>query len=87
MIFVKDTNDMAVIGQFAQQLNVVYRENARGIAEGLDSSLSIGIALSTSVSSDTENDEMFEALYALADKALYQVKENNKNGFMFYENI
>ncbi|MDD6570881.1 MAG: TraX family protein [Thermoflexaceae bacterium] len=87
MMFVKNTNDMAAIGQLAQELNTVYRENARSIAEGLNSSLSIGIALSASIPSDTESNELFEALYSLADKALYRVKENGKNGFMFYENM
>ena len=87
MMFVKNTSDKTVIGQFAQRLNDVYRENAGSIAEGLNSSLSIGIALSASVSFDTEDNELFETLYSLADKALYHVKENGKNGFAFYENI
>ena len=85
MIFGKDTNDRDVIGQFAQKLNAVYHENAGNIAEGLSSSLSIGIVLSDSVSDDTESIELFEALYALADKALYRVKGNGKNGYLFYE--
>lgn len=87
MMFVKNTNDRDEIAPFAQRLNSVYRENAGKIAEGLTSSLSIGIALSTSLSPDTESNELFESLYALADQALYQVKENGKNNYMFYENI
>lgn len=87
MMFVKNTNDMAVIGQLAQELNSVYRENTRSIAEGLGSSLSIGIALSASIPSDTESNDLFETLYSLADKALYHAKEEGKNGFMFYENM
>lgn len=87
MMFVKNTDDMAAIGQLAQELNAVYRENAGSIAENLNSSLSIGIALSASISPDTESNELFEALYSLADKALYHTKENGKNGFTFYENM
>ncbi|MGN0328609.1 MAG: TraX family protein [Lachnospira sp.] len=84
MIFVKNTKDKEVIGHFAQQLNAVYSNNAGKLSEGLNSSLSIGIALSTSIPSDTGRDELFETLYSLADQALYQVKENGKNNFMFY---
>ena len=84
MVFVKNTKDKEVIGQFAQKLNAAYRENTKNITEDLNSSLSIGIALSSSIPLDTESDELFEALYSLADQALYQVKKNGKNNYMFY---
>lgn len=87
MIFVKDTNDMTVIGQFAQKLIACYGEKTRNMTEERGSSLSIGIALSASIPADTRKDELFEALYALSDKALYYVKENGRNDFMFYESI
>lgn len=87
MMFVKNTNDMNIIGELAEKLNAVYSENVKKAAEGLNSSLFIGIALSSSLDDDTSDDEIFEALYSLADKALYQTKENGRNGFSFYENV
>ena len=87
MIFVKDTKYKNFIGQYAQRLNAVYSEKVKNITEGITSSLSIGIVLSTSIPSEAESDELFEALYSLADRALYHVKENGKNNFMFYEDI
>lgn len=85
MMFVKDTNDTDILGSLAQKLNSVYSENVSGVAEGLSSSLSIGIVLSSSVSDDTESNEMFEALYALADKALYETKKKGRSSCSFYE--
>lgn len=85
MMFVKDTNDTDILGSLAQKLNSVYSKNVSGAAEGLSSSLSIGIVLSSSVDGDTESNEMFEALYALADKALYETKKKGRNGCSFYE--
>ena len=87
MMFVKNTQDKDEIGWFAEQLKVVYGERAEGVSEGVHSSLSMGIALSSFISPDTKSDELFETLYSLADKALYQVKENGKNSYAFYENI
>lgn len=87
MMFVKNINDKEEIIQFAERLSTVYSQNAKNVTEGMESSLSIGIALSTSIPSETKSDEMFETLYSLADQALYQVKEKGRNNFMFYENI
>lgn len=70
----------------AEKLNAVYSENVKKAAEGLTSSLSIGIVLSSSIGG-TENSEAFETLYGLADKALYQTKENGRNGYSFYEKV
>lgn len=85
MVFVKNTDDTDKIGQLAGELNAVYQESAGSIAEGLSSSLSIGIARSVSIPAMTKPDEMFEVLYSLADKALYDVKENGKNNYKFYD--
>lgn len=85
MVFMKDTEDTQLIGSFADRLNDTYKSGIEKVAEGLSSSLSIGIALSSSVDDDTADNEMFEALYGLADKALYNTKENGKNGFSFCE--
>ena len=87
MMFVKDTNDTDIIGEFAERLNAVFREKVKNVSEGLDSSLSMGIALSSSISDGTESDEVFEMLYGLADTALYNTKNNGKNGFSFYETM
>ena len=86
MMFVKNTNDMAALAELAEKLNAVYSENVKKAAEGLSSSLSIGIDLSSSISG-TENSEAFETLYGLADEALYQTKENGRNGYSFYEKV
>lgn len=86
MMFVKNTNDKAVLAELAEKLNAVYGENVKKAAEGLTSSLSIGIVLSSSISG-TEGSEAFETLYGLADKALYQTKENGRNGYSFYEKV
>lgn len=85
MMFVKNTNDTAVIGNLAEKLNKVYQENVQKNADGLTSSLSIGIVLSSSLGDTAETEEVFEKLYALADKALYRTKENGRNGYSFYE--
>ena len=87
MMFVKDTNDTDIIGEFAERLNAVFKEKVKNVSEGLDSSLSMGIALSSSISDGTESDEVFEMLYGLADTALYNTKNNGKNGFSFYETM
>ena len=87
MMFVKDTNDTDIIGEFAERLNAVFREKVKNVSEGIDSSLSMGIALSSSISDGTESDEVFEMLYGLADTALYNTKNNGKNGFSFYETM
>lgn len=84
MMFMKNIKDKDVIGNFAKQLNSVYSNNVRNLSEDITSSLSIGIALSTSIPSDIGKDELFETLYSLADQALYKVKENGKNNYMFY---
>lgn len=86
MMFVKNTNDKAALAELAEKLNAVYSENVKKAAEGLSSSLSIGIVLSSSISG-MENSEAFETLYGLADKALYQTKENGRNGCSFYEKV
>ena len=86
MMFVKNTNDKAALAELAEKLNAVYSENVKKAAEGLTSSLSIGIVLSSSISG-MENSEAFETLYGLADKALYQTKENGRNGCSFYEKV
>lgn len=87
MMFVKGTNGMDIIGSLAKKLNAVYSENVKKAAEGLESSLSIGIVLSSSAGKGTEINEMFETLYGLADKALYRTKKNGRNGYSFYEEI
>lgn len=87
MIFIKNTNDKAVIGQFAQRLNAVYSEKVKNISDGITSSLSIGIALSASIASGTGDNELFETLYSLADRALYHVKEHGRNNYVFYEDV
>lgn len=87
MMFVKDTNDIEIISEFAEKLNTFFQENVKMVSEGLDSSLSMGIALSSSISDGTESDEVFEMLYSLADTALYNTKNNGKNGFSFYETL
>lgn len=87
MMFVKDTNDTDIIGEYAERLNAVFREKVKNVSEGLDSSLSMGIALSSSISDGTESEEVFEMLYGLADAALYNTKNNGKNGFSFYETM
>ena len=86
MVFVRNTEDMDKIGQLARELNAVYQEKAGSIAEGLSSSLSIGIARTASIPDNKKQDEIFEVLYSLADKALYSVKENGKNNYKFYDN-
>lgn len=86
MMFVKNTNDKTALAELAEKLNAVYSDNVKKAAEGLFSSLSIGIVLSSSISG-TENSEAFETLYGLADKALYQTKENGRNGYSFYEKV
>ena len=87
MMFVKGTNGMDIIGSLAKKLNAVYSENVKKAAEGLESSLSIGIVLSSSAGKGTEINEMFETLYGLAYKALYRTKKNGRNGYSFYEEI
>ena len=85
MVYVKNTDDVKLLGGLAKKLNDTYSASAAKCAAGLKSSLSIGIAASSDISNEGENDEVFEKLYALADKALYNVKENGKNGYAFYE--
>lgn len=86
MMFVKNTNDKAVLAELAEKLNAVYGENVKNIADGLTSSLSIGIVLSSTISG-IEDNETFETLYGLADKALYRTKENGRHGYSFYEKV
>lgn len=86
MVFVRDT-DYGSVTVFAENLNAVYQSEIIKVADGLTSSLSIGIALSSSLDGTAASGEAFEALYGLADKALYQTKENGRNGFSFYENM
>ena len=85
MMFVKNSTDTEEIGLFAKRLNEVYGKNVKEINQNIQSSLSIGIAMSDSIPKQTAGDELFEALYVLADKALYQVKEKGRNGFAFYD--
>lgn len=85
MVFIKDITDTDAVSRYADKLNSVYRSDITGVAEGLTSSLSIGIAMTSSVLDNTAVSEAFEKLYDLADKALYHTKENGKNGYTFYE--
>lgn len=84
MMFVKNTDSKENVAALAEKLNAVYRENVQKAAEGLTSSLSIGIVLSSELGNAAETDEVFETLYGLADKALYHTKESGRNGYSFY---
>ena len=73
---------MNVLGK--KGLNSVYKENVKAAIEGDSSSLSIGIVKTASVTENKKSTDIFEKLYALADKALYVTKKNGKNGHSFY---
>lgn len=87
MIFVKGTQDREALSTYAKRLQEAYKKNVTDIDENLFSSISIGIAVSTMISSDTDGKDAFEALYSLADKALYYVKNKDKDGFSFYKGV
>ena len=84
MMFVKDIEDTTQLEHYAETLNSVYKENVKDAIEGDFSSLSVGIVKTASIKENTKSTDIFEKLYALADKALYVTKKNGKNGHSFY---
>ena len=84
MMFVKDIEDTTQLERYAEALNSVYKENVKDAIDGDFSSLSVGIVKTESITESIKSTDIFEKLYALADKALYVTKKNGKNGHSFY---
>jgi len=72
------TSDHAIVETFVIDLFGEYNRQAVEKDYLVNSSLSIGIALTP------EDGETYDDLYAAADKALYCAKRNGKNGYCFY---
>lgn len=78
VLFVTGENDKELLSGKAVDIIKDLSDKIGECGFELSSSISIGIALAP------EDGEVFRDLYNAADKALYYVKQNGKNGYHFY---
>lgn len=78
-VFLKDLNDAAVVQRKAELYSRRLWETLLEPQGYSTASVSIGIAMAP------QQGNSFLELYQKADKALYSVKQNGKNGYRFYE--
>ncbi|MDO4274625.1 MAG: GGDEF domain-containing protein [Eubacteriales bacterium] len=79
LVFMKNVDDTARIHEYAEYLNRNVREGSFSLNEDLYLTVSIGISLCRECAN-------FEELYVQADTMLYEVKNENRNGYKIYEN-
>lgn len=78
-VFLKDLNDAAVVQRKAELYIKTLWETLLEPQGYMTASVSIGIAMAP------QQGNSFVELYQKADKALYYVKQNGKNGYRFYD--
>ena len=78
-VFLKDLNDAAVVQRKAELYSRRLWETLLEPQGYSTASVSIGIAMAP------QQGNSFLELYQKADRALYSVKQNGKNGYRFYE--
>ena len=78
-VFLKDLNDAAVVQRKAELYIKTLWETLLEPQGYMTTSVSIGIAMAP------QQGNSFVELYQKADKALYYVKQNGKNGYRFYD--
>lgn len=74
----KNVEDTARIQTYAESLNQNVREGSFSFNKNLHLTVSIGISLCRECTS-------FEELYVQADTMLYEVKNQNRNGYKIYD--
>lgn len=74
VLFIQGAKDLSAIEACAQKVNDALYHTYYQEGKSMSVSASIGVAV-------FKNEATFNALYELADKALYKVKENNKNNY------
>ena len=79
LYFLKDLNDAAVVQRKAELYIKTLWETLLEPQGYMTTSVSIGIAMAP------QQGNSFVELYQKADKALYYVKQNGKNGYRFYD--
>lgn len=74
VVFIQNVKDVDTIRSYAEKINTSLNRTYSNEGKKITISVSIGIAVMT-----TEN--TFQELYQMADKALYRVKKQGKNGY------
>lgn len=80
LLFLKDVPDSQWLEERAESLNNTFRYEVKRNGASLDLSVSIGITMCC-------RGQTFEQIYRLADKALYHVKKNGRNGYWIERKI
>ena len=78
LVFMKNVEDTARIQTYAESLNRNVQEGSFSFNKNLHLTVSIGISLCRECTS-------FEELYVQADTMLYEVKNQNRNGYKIYD--
>lgn len=78
VLYIQNASDMKAIIKCAEKINAALSMTYGGEEKKVTVTASIGVAV-------TRNDSDFRELYERADRALYQVKEEKKNGYMIKE--
>lgn len=78
VLYIQNASDMKAIIKCAEKINAALSLTYGGEEKEVTVTASIGVAV-------TRNDSDFRELYERADRALYQVKEEKKNGYMIKE--
>lgn len=81
VVFCKDVTDERIMAFLAMRLNEQLTEECRRLM-GEDFGIPVGVSVGTV--SVPEHGRDYEKLFPLADKALYQVKQNGKHGCVAY---
>lgn len=78
VLFIQNEPDISAVKAFAEKLNAVLTMNYLAKEKTITTSVSIGIVI-------VQEEKTFHELYETADRALYEVKKNQRNGYKIAE--